>query len=240
MVRDLLMGRILWAYNWVPKCTRLLEVGGSKGEIADKYRKKAKEVYMIEMNKEYVKECQKTFPKVHAKVAPGEKIPFKDGFFDVVVMTDTLEHVQDDKKTISEVHRVLKKGGILVISTPHKGILDWMDSFNLKYRFPRLYRLWKGKEKAEEILKQDSWHRHYSLQDYEHFFKNKFSIQKVHRGGFFIWYFLWVFGDAFIVPIWDYNAPDFIIKPIDWLTSLDYAIPYGSLAAHIIIQAKKT
>ena len=43
--------------------------------------------------------------------------PFADGFFDVVVMWDVIEHLMDPIKGLLEVRRILKPGGHLAIST---------------------------------------------------------------------------------------------------------------------------
>lgn len=43
---------------------------------------------------------------------------FADGSFDAVVSTDVIEHVQDPDRFLAEIRRVLKPGGIAVISTP--------------------------------------------------------------------------------------------------------------------------
>lgn len=48
-----------------------------------------------------------------------ERLPFEDEVFDKVVMSEVLEHLPDDEKGLLEVERVLKKGGILVISVPN-------------------------------------------------------------------------------------------------------------------------
>lgn len=47
------------------------------------------------------------------------KLPFKDKGFDKAIMTEVLEHVTDDKKALSETHRILKRGGILVLTVPN-------------------------------------------------------------------------------------------------------------------------
>ncbi len=54
-----------------------------------------------------------------------EKIPFDDEFFDVVIFNEVFEHLRINPIfTMSEVLRVLKKGGILFLSTPNlKSIL---------------------------------------------------------------------------------------------------------------------
>lgn len=47
-----------------------------------------------------------------------KNLPLKDGYCDTVILTQVLEHIDDTQKAISEVHRILKKDGVLIISTP--------------------------------------------------------------------------------------------------------------------------
>ena len=46
----------------------------------------------------------------------GENIPFPDEFFDAVFCSNALDHVEDPKKTVEEIHRVLKKGGYFILT----------------------------------------------------------------------------------------------------------------------------
>jgi len=48
----------------------------------------------------------------------AEHLPFLDASFDVVVTLDTIEHVRNDARAITEVFRVLKPGGILIMNVP--------------------------------------------------------------------------------------------------------------------------
>ncbi len=45
-------------------------------------------------------------------------LPFRDNFFDLVICSEVLEHIQDHKTAISETVRVLKTGQNLVVSVP--------------------------------------------------------------------------------------------------------------------------
>jgi ubiquinone/menaquinone biosynthesis C-methylase UbiE len=47
------------------------------------------------------------------------KLPFGDESFNVVVIIDMLEHLEDDGAFIKECHRVLKPAGRLIINVPH-------------------------------------------------------------------------------------------------------------------------
>jgi ubiquinone/menaquinone biosynthesis C-methylase UbiE len=57
-------------------------------------------------------------------LSQGENLPFKSESFDLVYSNQVIEHVKDPEKCISEIFRVLKKGGILYIRAP-----DYKSSF---------------------------------------------------------------------------------------------------------------
>ena len=46
------------------------------------------------------------------------RLPFSDNFFDLVICSEVLEHIPDDRKAVSELVRVLKPGRTLVVSVP--------------------------------------------------------------------------------------------------------------------------
>ena len=51
-------------------------------------------------------------------------LPFADESFDVVFCNHVLEHIQDDQKAMSELHRVMKKGGWGIFQVPLKCSLE--------------------------------------------------------------------------------------------------------------------
>lgn len=50
----------------------------------------------------------------------GNRLPFRSDYFDVVTSIEVVEHVEDSEKMLSEIKRVLKKDGILHITTANK------------------------------------------------------------------------------------------------------------------------
>ncbi|MBY8989976.1 MAG: class I SAM-dependent methyltransferase [Candidatus Lokiarchaeota archaeon] len=48
------------------------------------------------------------------------KLPYRDETFDFLSVLDVIEHIEEDISAISEMSRILKKNGILIISVPHR------------------------------------------------------------------------------------------------------------------------
>jgi len=63
----------------------------------------------------------RTFSNVAVVCAAGEGLPFPDGDFDLILSHEVLEHVQDDRAAVSEMIRVLKPGGRIVVFVPNRG-----------------------------------------------------------------------------------------------------------------------
>lgn len=48
-------------------------------------------------------------------------LPFHDGAFDCVIISEVLEHLHEDQRALTEISRVLKRGGVLAASVPRQG-----------------------------------------------------------------------------------------------------------------------
>jgi SAM-dependent methyltransferase len=56
--------------------------------------------------------------------------PWPDDYFDGIILSEILEHVEDDVRGLSEVYRVLKPGGVVAITVPHANYPFWWDPVN--------------------------------------------------------------------------------------------------------------
>ena len=86
----------------------------------------------------------------------GKKIPFKSESFDVLLSTQVLEHVANPPALLNEMFRVLKVGGVLIISLPfvfpeHEQPFDY-------YRFTRfgVVELLEGAGFQVQEIKRDT------------------------------------------------------------------------------------
>ena len=65
-----------------------------------------------------------TLKKMHGKgqyvVADATDLPFRDQSFSHVIASEVLEHLTDDRKALSEIARVTKPDGVLIVTFPHR------------------------------------------------------------------------------------------------------------------------
>ena len=103
------------------KNLNLLDCGCSSGIIANFLAKDFKRVVGIDIDRYAIKKA-----KLHQRsnlsfqVMDAEKMDFKDGIFDVVVCNQVYNFVNDPKKLIAEINRVLKNGGICFFGARNK------------------------------------------------------------------------------------------------------------------------
>lgn len=59
-------------------------------------------------------------PRITFQKQPAEDLQFVDNSFDTIIINYSLHHLRDPKKALSEIKRVLKPGGMLIISEMHQ------------------------------------------------------------------------------------------------------------------------
>lgn len=98
---------------------KFLDVGCGTGETMSfiKNLSNKNEIYGIDTSERAV-EYSKDRGHKHTYKANALDLPFEDNFFDVILFLDVLEHIKDDKKAIKEAKRVLKDGGIIILTSP--------------------------------------------------------------------------------------------------------------------------
>lgn len=60
-----------------------------------------------------------SLPHVRYMQATVPPLPFADGSFDCVISFQVIEHIRRDVDFVREVHRVLRPGGLFVVTTPN-------------------------------------------------------------------------------------------------------------------------
>ncbi len=103
----------------VPSGTRrLLDLGAGDGVMSAGALDRASLVYCVDASRSGLARLTRRGERRMLPVAAmAERLPFADGFFDVVLMAFLIEHVRDDRAVLREVRRVLAADGRLIVST---------------------------------------------------------------------------------------------------------------------------
>ncbi len=62
------------------------------------------------------------------------RYPVADAAFDLVFFNHVLEHIPDDVRALTEVRRILRPGGMLILGVPNEGAFFWQLAFRLQPR----------------------------------------------------------------------------------------------------------
>lgn len=100
---------------------RVLDLGCAQGNAALLLAEAGLEAWAVDLRSEFLDYAARKYErgKFRRCAANSEALPFADGAFDLVVWGEVIEHVAFPEKTLSEIHRVLRPAGHLVLSTPN-------------------------------------------------------------------------------------------------------------------------
>jgi 2-polyprenyl-3-methyl-5-hydroxy-6-metoxy-1,4-benzoquinol methylase len=98
---------------------RVLDVGCGEGQFAAELARAGASVVGIDLAEEPLRRARARDPQLDLRLLDGEG-PWQlaDASFDVVWAGEVIEHVADTAAWLSEVRRVLRSGGSLLVSTP--------------------------------------------------------------------------------------------------------------------------
>jgi SAM-dependent methyltransferase len=101
---------------------RVLDVGCGEARFTAELASAGFPVVGVDVAEEPLRRARARHPQLELRVVPLEGAwPLPDAGFDLVWAGETIEHVADTAGWLSEVRRVLRAGGTLVVSTPAHG-----------------------------------------------------------------------------------------------------------------------
>lgn len=111
-------------FRHVKKGARILDVGCGTGQVCNFLQGRGYNVTGIDISPLFVKEAimraREKKLKTKFRIMDSTNMKFKDSCFDAVISAETIEHIIEPEKALSEMARVLKSKGILVIRFPNK------------------------------------------------------------------------------------------------------------------------
>lgn len=157
---------------------KFLDAGCGTGYFAKVANEMGAKVTALDVGSKLLAEVRK---KCKVKTIIGDicNLPFGNNTFDIVLATEVIEHTRNPKKAVTELCRVTKKGGVLILTTVNS---LWAPLVNFA-SFLRLrpYHGFEYPPKFKQLLKQIEM--------------EGFKIEKVV--GFNFLPFFWTFFDFF-------------------------------------------
>jgi SAM-dependent methyltransferase len=130
--------------RWLKRVARLgpeqtlLDYGAGTGLFAQEMEPFCR-VYVLDDHEEALRLLRRRFRPEQVLTLAGDALPLPDASLDYVTALDVLEHVPDDAAVVRGFHRLLKPGGLAVVTVPASMALwsDWDVALHHYRRYDR-------------------------------------------------------------------------------------------------------
>lgn len=167
-----------------PKNSTILDFGCGDGRYIEEFIKiNPYKIIGVDISEYAINKAKKKFPQARFYVISGDDImPLNASSIDFILAADVIEHIFDVTNFLTEMHRALKKGGKIFISTPYYGtiknlviaLIGFDTAFNPTYAHIRFFT----KKSLTSLLKKNG----FNILEYGQYGRFK----PVSRGMYFI------------------------------------------------------
>ncbi len=163
------------------KDIKILDIGCAGGVLLKELKKYGfLNLYGIDIEEKFVKLSKKICKNIF--LADAGHLPFKDDYFDIIIASDILEHLKNDKKALKEWCRVLKNGGKIIFGVPAFNILwSYHDIINCHKKRYRKKDIFQAVPENLKVVKLFYWNMLFFIPTL--FYKlswKVFNIKKTH------------------------------------------------------------
>ena len=120
---------------------RVLDTGTGSGWLSEILSKRGFNVHAVDLGLDSIKRASRRIKgkrkaqghkgrKAHSNIEAGNVIhftigdiyrfPYRDGYFDAVVASEILEHLESPDEALREISRIIRPKGYLIVSTPYR------------------------------------------------------------------------------------------------------------------------
>jgi ubiquinone/menaquinone biosynthesis C-methylase UbiE len=158
---------------------KVLDLGCGSGDLSVFYAKKGADYIGVDLSSKMIERANKNYAnlvqqkKAVFQVGDCENLPFQDGEFDALSAVALIEYLPDPSKALDEMARITKKGGIVLLSAPHKNCVNnYIRSAMAPFRnffFPLYMKL----KKPDLAVMKDVKHFHYDREAMDRLMKKR-------------------------------------------------------------------
>lgn len=231
--------------RWIsPSTKRLLDIGCNAGALLADCRENYPSVALagVDVNAGAIEKARAAISGAAIHQIHGAELPFADKSFDCVTCIEVLEHIPAELRPamLREIDRVLIPGGLFVIRTPHAGIFDWLDSNNLRFRLPALYRLAVRRGLRDSGYAGGSadviWHHHFSKEELLGLMPPNLRPEETRYGGLLLFPVM----DILRWPFYRTGKLDSpVLRFMDKLMDWDIGVNYGQSSFTVLLTLRK-
>jgi SAM-dependent methyltransferase len=205
----------------------ILDVGCNVGAWLSECRKRWPNARLagVEPNADMLAIAQRRLPEADLHVSGADRLPFPDRSFAVATCVEVMEHVPAElrRAAFSEIHRVLEPGGRLVLTVPHAGWFAFLDSNNVRFHLPKLYKKVAGRGLRDGHAADVEWHHHFSVDELLDLAGDRFRLLTLRYGSLFVGPLM----DWFSWPFYRAGKPNHPLRlacerAAEWDTAHDY------------------
>lgn len=235
------VGRWGRARRWLPAdARRVVDIGCAFGygtAALTAHGRGRRWVVGVEPDGRHIATAGRSFPWLPLVRGDAAHLPLGDASVDAAVMLDVLEHVADPDAVLREIRRVVRPGGCLVVSVPHRGLLAPLDPMNVYPRLQRRFRSWLPLESAEES--GSGTHRHFTAEEVRAILGPGFAIDRTTSSGVGVSEVLYLGMLVGAKGILRKNQLLRVLLPIHMIVYIvDDLIPFGRFGYHLTLRAQ--
>ena len=125
---------------------KVLDVGCGDGSLLWPFCK-SQDCYGVDVSETPLKQAELRGIRTYRVNLESEELPFDDESFDLIVCSETIEHLLDADNLLHEIHRILRLGGTFIltfpnvnqpISWPMQILFDLPPRFSARYKSPHV------------------------------------------------------------------------------------------------------
>ncbi len=119
----------------------VLDMASGEGYGADILAGEARYVIGIDSHRDSVYHASKKYARENLAFIQGSitSVPLQPKGFDIITCFEAIEHISDHESLLTEIKRLLRPGGVLVLSSPNKSTYSDISNFKNAFHEKELY-----------------------------------------------------------------------------------------------------